>query len=107
MPLSGPILTLGLLGALVGNVVVALAYLINACNGFLVTVLGWVLRLLRSSYLPLARRRGATLLLVELFCLGCVSAVVSEATLPEERWPKVAGALVLWAALWITLEAVL
>ncbi len=39
VPLSGPILTLGLLGALAGNVAVPLAYLINASNGFLVTVL--------------------------------------------------------------------
>jgi hypothetical protein len=27
--------------------------------------------------------------------------------LPEERWPKVADALVIWTALWITLVAVL
>lgn len=39
VPLSGPILTLGLLGTLAGNVVAPLAYLINVSNGFLVTVL--------------------------------------------------------------------
>ncbi len=42
-----------------------------------------------------------------LFYLGCVPAAVAEAALPEERWPKVAGALVIWAALWNTLVAVL
>ena len=45
--------------------------------------------------------------LVGLFYLGCVPAAIAEAALPEERWPKVAGALVIWAALWITLVAVL
>jgi len=50
---------------------------------------------------------GATLSLVGLFYLGCVPAATAEVALPEERWPKVAGALVLWAALWITLVAVL
>src|SRR3712207_7579628 len=36
VPLSGPILTLGLLGSVLGNVVPALAYPVNASNGFLV-----------------------------------------------------------------------
>ena len=39
VPISGPILTLGLLGALAGNVAAPLAYLINASNRFLTTVL--------------------------------------------------------------------
>jgi hypothetical protein len=50
---------------------------------------------------------GATLPLVGLFYLGCVPGAIAEVALPEERWPKVAGALVLWAALWIVLVAVL
>ncbi|HZC18520.1 MAG TPA: hypothetical protein VE225_02325 [Rubrobacteraceae bacterium] len=84
-----------------------LAYLINASNGFLVTVLAWVAE--AASALPFAavRTPGATLPLVGLFYLGCVPAAVAGAALPEERWPKVAGALVIWAALWITLVAVL
>jgi hypothetical protein len=107
VPLSGPILTFGLLGAIVGNVAVPLAYLINASNGFLVTVLAWVAE--AASALPFAavEAPGATLPLVGLFYLGCVPAVIAEITLPEERWPKVAGALVVWVALWITLVAVL
>ena len=107
VPLSGPILTFGLLGAIVGNVAVPLAYLINASNGFLVTVLAWVAE--AASALPFAavEAPGVTLPLVGLFYLGCVPAVIAEITLPEERWPKVAGALVVWVALWITLVAVL
>jgi competence protein ComEC len=39
VPLSGPILILGLLGSLAGNIHPLLAYPLNACNGFLVTIL--------------------------------------------------------------------
>jgi competence protein ComEC len=107
VPLSGPILTLGLLGALAGNVAAPLAYLINASNGFLVTVLAWVAE--TASALPFAaiKTPGAVLPLVGLFYLGCIPAAIAGVALPEERWPKVAGALVIWAALWITLVAVL
>ncbi|MDP8974399.1 MAG: hypothetical protein M3N45_14825 [Actinomycetota bacterium] len=45
--------------------------------------------------------------LVGLFYLGCVPAALAEATLPEERWSRVAALLVLWASLWILLVAVL
>ena len=70
VPISGPILTLGLLGALAGNVAAPLAYLINASNGFLVTVLAWVAE--AASALPLAAisTPGATLALVRLFYLA-------------------------------------
>lgn len=107
VPLSGPILTLGLLGAVAGNLVAPLAYLINASNGFLTTILIWVAE--GASTLPAAAvaTPGATLFLVGLFYLGCAPAAIAEAALPEERWPKVAGLLVLWAALWIVLVAVL
>ncbi len=107
VPLSGPILTLGLLGTLAGNVIAPLAYLINVSNGFLVTVLIWVAK--AASTLPIAAvaTPGAMLPLVGLFYLGCVPAAVAEATLPEERWSRAAGLLVVWAALWILLVAVL
>jgi hypothetical protein len=45
--------------------------------------------------------------LVELFYLGRVPAAMAEATLQKERWPRVAGLLVLWTALWILLVTVL
>ena len=107
VPLSGPILTLGLLGTLAGNVLAPLAYLINVSNGFLVSTLIWVAE--TASALPVATvaTPGAMLPLVGLFYLGCVPAAVAEVALPEERWSKVGGMLVLWAALWIVLVAVL
>jgi predicted membrane metal-binding protein len=52
VPLSGPILTLGLLEALAGNLVVPLAYLLNTCNGSLVILLAWVAEAV--SALPIA-----------------------------------------------------
>ncbi len=62
-------------------------------------MLVWVAQ--ATSGLPIAvvATPGAMLPLVELFCLSCVPAAVAEATLPEERWPRVAGLLVLWTAL--------
>ena len=84
---------------LAGNVVVPLAYLINASNGFLVTVLAWVAE--ATSALPGAaiETSGVTLLLAGLFYLGCVPVAIAGFALPEERWPKAAGALVTWAVL--------
>ena len=107
VPLSGPILTLGLLGTLAGNVVAPLAYLVNVSNGFLVTVLVWVAEAASSLPVAAVATPGAMLPLVGLFYLGCIPAAVAEATLPEERWSSVAGLLVVWAALWILLVAVL
>lgn len=91
VPLSGPILTLGLLGTLPGNVVTPLAYLINASNGFLTTALIWVAE--AASILPGAAvaTPGAVLPLIRLFYLGCVLAAIAELTIPEERWAR-AGA---------------
>jgi competence protein ComEC len=107
VPISGPILTMGLLGTLAGNMVAPFADLANVSNGFLVTFLVWVAE--AASALPIAAvaTPGAMLPLVGLFYLGCVPAALAEATLLEERWPRVAGLLVVWAALWILLVAVL
>lgn len=107
VPLSGPILTLGLLGALAGGVATPLAYLVNSCNGFLVTVLAKVAE--AASTLPVAavETPGATLWLVGLFYLGCVPAAISGWAFPEERWPRLAALLLVWAAAWTTLVAVL
>ena len=107
VPLSGPILTLGLLVALAGNVVAPLAYLANVSNGFLFTVLVWVAEAVSALPIAAVATPGALLPLVGLFYLGCVPAALADAILPEERWPRVAGLLVVWAALWILLVAVL
>ena len=107
VPLSGPILTLGLLGTLAGNVFAPPAYLINASNGFLVAVLIRVAQAASSLPFAAVATPGAMLPLVGLFYLGCAPAAAAGAALPEERWARAAGLLVVWAALWIVLVAVL
>jgi competence protein ComEC len=101
VPLSGPILTLGLLGSVLGNVTPALAYPLNASNGFLVTILEWVAR--TASALPFAAvtTPGITPPLVGLFYLGCAPATLSEIAYPAERRALWAAVLVLWTALWL------
>ncbi len=107
VPLSGPILTLGLLGTLAGSTRVPLAYLINSSNGFLVTLLAWVAEAASALPFTAVATPGATLLLGGLFYLGCLPAAAAEATLTEERWPRVAALLLVWTAHWIVLAAVL
>ena len=58
VPVSGPILTLSLLGSLLGNVAPSLAYPLNACNGFLVTFLLAVARSPPRSPSPPRRRQA-------------------------------------------------
>ncbi|QIN78800.1 DUF4131 domain-containing protein [Rubrobacter marinus] len=107
VPLSGPILTLGLLGVLAGSASATLAHLINAPNGFLVTVLASVAE--GGAALPGAAvpTPGASLPLVALFYLGCAYAAIAGVVLPEERWPRAAGITVVLCVLWVVLVAVL
>jgi competence protein ComEC len=106
VPLSGPILTLGLLGSVLGNVGPALAYPLNASNGFLVTILEWVAR--TASALPFAAvtTPGITPSLVGLYYLGCAPAALSEVAFRAERQALWAAALVLWTALWLALVSI-
>ncbi len=106
VPLSGPILTLGLLGSIAGNVAPALAYPLNASNGFLVALLEWTARTASAFPFATVTTPGITPLLVGLFYLGCVPAALSESAFPERRWPLWAAVLVLWAALWLALVGV-
>jgi competence protein ComEC len=105
VPLSGPILILGLLGSLAGNIYPLLAYPLNACNGFLVAIL--IQTAQGASSLPFASvtTPGVTLLLVGLFYAGCVPPVVAERVFCSERRPLWAALLLLWSALWLTLVA--
>ena len=103
VPLSGPILTLGLLGSILGNVAPAPAYPLNATNGFLVVLLEWTARVASAFPFATVTTPGITPLLVGLFYLGCVPAAVAESVFPEERWPLWAAVLVLWTALWLAL----
>ena len=91
VPISGPILTLGLLGALAGNVAPVLAYPLNASNGFLVALLEWVAQIGSAFPYATVATSGVTLPLIWLFYAGCVPAAIAERAFPEERWA-------LWAA---------
>jgi competence protein ComEC len=106
VPLSGPILTLGLLGSVLGNVAPALAYPLNASNGFLVILLEWAARTASSFSFATVTTPGITLLLVALFYVGCIPAAISETAFPKERWPLWAAVLLLWTALWLALVGV-
>ena len=103
VPISGPILTLGLLGSLLGNVAPALAYPLNASNGFLVAILEWVARAASAFPFATVRTSGVTLPLIWLFYVGCVPAAIAESVFPQERWVLWAALLVAWTALWLAL----
>jgi competence protein ComEC len=103
VPLSGPILTLGLVGSVLGNVAPALAYPLNASNGFLVTLLVWIARAASSLPFATATTPGVTLLLVSLFYAGCVPAALCGSALPERQAPLWATVLVMWVMLWLVL----
>ena len=105
VPLSGPILILGLLGSLAGNVFPLLAYPLNACNGFLVTLLINVAQ--ASSSLPFASvtTPGVTPLLVALFYAGCIPPVLAERTFSTQHKPLWTALLLLWTTIWLVLVA--
>ncbi len=101
VPLSGPILTLGMLGAFVGNAVSVAAYPLNAVNGFLVTFLEWTARSAAAMPFAVALAPGVTPLLVAAFYAGCLPAALAGAVFPEERWSLWAGLTVVWVVLWL------
>jgi len=105
VPLSGPILILGLLGSLAGNIYPLLAFPLNACNGFLVAILIETAQL--SSSLPFASvtTPGVPLLLVGLFYAGCVPPIVAERVFSSEHRSLWAALLLLWSVLWLVLVA--
>jgi competence protein ComEC len=103
VPISGPILTLGLLGSLLGNVSPFLAYPLNACNGFLVTVLVAVARFAASLPFATTTTPGVTPSLVALFYAACAPIVAAARTFGKETRPMWAALLLLWATLWLVL----
>ncbi|MBA2712149.1 MAG: ComEC family competence protein [Rubrobacteraceae bacterium] len=103
VPISGPILILGLLGSLTGNIYPLLAYPLNACNGFLVTILIRVAQ--ESSSLPFAAvtTPGVTPLLVALFYTGCIPPILAEYLFPNKHNPLWPTLLLLWTTTWLIL----
>jgi competence protein ComEC len=105
VPLSGPILILGLLGSLAGNILPLLAYPLNACNGFMVTILIRVAQ--ASSSLPFASvtTPGVTPLLVALFYAGCIPPLLAERTFSTQHRLLWTTLLLLWTTIWLVLVA--
>jgi competence protein ComEC len=103
VPLSGPILTLGLLGSVLGNLAPALAYPLNASNGFLVEMLELLAQAASAFPFATVTAPGITPLLVAFFYVGCIPAALSETVFPEERWSLWGAVVVLWTALWLAL----
>ena len=103
VPISGPILTLGLLGSLVGSVAPVLAYPLNACNGFLVTILEGVARFAAAMPFATTTTPGVTPALVGLFYAGCAPIVAAERAFSRERRSLWAALLLLWTTLWLVL----
>jgi competence protein ComEC len=103
VPLSGPILILGLLGSLAGNIYPLLAHPLNACNGFLVTIL--IQTAQGAASLPFASvtTPGVPLLLVGLFYAGCIPPIVAGRIFSSEHNSLWAALLLLWSALWLVL----
>jgi competence protein ComEC len=106
VPLSGPILTLGLLASLLGNVAPVLAYQLNASNGFLGAVLEWVAQSACAFPFATVGTSGVRLPVIWLFYVGCVPATIAERAFPEERWALWGALLVSWTALWLALVGV-
>jgi competence protein ComEC len=105
VPLSGPILILGLLGSVAGNIYPLLAYPLNSCNGFLVTILIQTAQGASSLSFASVTTPGVPLLLVGLFYAGCVPPIVAERIFSSERTSVWAALLLMWSALCLVLVA--
>lgn len=106
VPLSGPILTLGLVASLAGNVLPALAYPLNFVNGFLVTILEWMAQSVSALPFAAVETPGVSVALISLFYLGCVPTALSESLISEARWPYWSAVLIVWTVLWLTFVVV-
>jgi competence protein ComEC len=105
VPLSGPILILGLLGSFAGNIYPLIAYPLNACNGFLVTILIQTAKGAASLPFASVTTPGVPLLLVGLFYAGCVPPIIAERVFSSEHRSMWAALLLIWSAFWLVLVA--
>lgn len=103
VPISGPILTLGLLGSVLGNLAPALAYPINASNGFLVTILIALARLGASLPFATATTPAVSSLLVALFYTASAPIVAADRVFRKGLRPLWGALLLLWTTLWLVL----
>ncbi len=105
VPLSGPILTLGLLAAIVGQFLPLLAFPLNFVNGFLVSALELIAEIAASLPFAAISTPGVSLLMIAFFYVGCVPAALCERILPEDRSVFWASVLIIWTALWLVLAS--
>lgn len=105
VPLSGPILALGLVAAIIGQGVPLLAFPLNFANGFLVSALELVAHLAASLPFATVSTPGVNLLMIAFFYVGCVPAALCERFFLEERWIFWAAVLVVWTTLWLVLAS--
>lgn len=103
VPLSGPILALGLLSAMLGNVAPVLAYPLNAMNGALVYILETLATTASSFDFAAVTTPGVTVVMVAAFYVGCVPAALCRFRIPENRWVFWAGVMLAWVASWLFL----
>lgn len=103
VPLAGPILSLGMVGSVIGNALPSLAYPVNAVNGALVSVLESVAAAISSLPFAAVSTRSVSPILIAVFYAGAAPVASCERWLTEERWPQASALLVAWTALWITL----
>jgi hypothetical protein len=87
------------------NIFPLLADPLNACNGFLVTIL--IQSAQGTSSLPFASvtTPGVTLFLVGLFYAGCVPPIVAGCAYSSARKSMWAALLQMWSALWVVMVA--
>ncbi|WP_206751787.1 ComEC/Rec2 family competence protein [Rubrobacter xylanophilus] len=101
VPLSGPVLVLGLLAAVAGNVLPALAYPLNLANGALVSCLSLVAK--KTASMPWAAVSvpdldpHATLLLYA----GFLPAAICGGGFARERGALWAAVALVWTAGWV------
>ncbi|MGI8649696.1 MAG: ComEC/Rec2 family competence protein, partial [Rubrobacter sp.] len=93
VPISGPILALGLTSAIVGNVAPLFAYPVN---GALVYVLETLATTASSFDFAAVSTPGVTALMVGSFYIGCIPAGLCRFVVPESRWA-------FWVAAWLFL----
>jgi competence protein ComEC len=101
VPLSGPILALGLVAAIVGQGLSLLAFPLNFVNGFLVSALELVAGFAASLPFATVSTPGVSFLMIVFFYVGCVPAALCERFILEERWIFWAAVLVVWTTLWL------
>ncbi|QYJ14754.1 hypothetical protein Rxycam_00558 [Rubrobacter xylanophilus DSM 9941] len=101
VPLSGPVLVLGLLASVVGNLLPALAYPLNYANGALVSLLSLLAREAASLPWAAVSVSGLSPLTTALLYAGFLPAALCGRLFAREQGPVWAAVALAWAAAWV------